>query len=340
MNALFQSSHLVGEPPAGRFMVLDQFGVIDVSGTEAASFLHNQLTNDVEGLDGATARLAGYCSPKGRLLASLLYWRQEQAVRLMVASDLLEITRKRLSMFVLRAKAKLVDVSDQVALIGFAGDVTGALARIFDVLPDGVHGKVEGPSGVLIRLPDARDQARYLWAADAASVGTHLSELHATLKQEPSSVWDWLEIQAGEPRIVGATTERFVPQMVNFELLGAVNFKKGCYPGQEVVARSQYRGTVKRRALLAHADHAAPGDEVFDGADPSQPCGMIINAAPAPGGGFDCLVELKLASRNATVHVGLADGPTLHFLPLPYLLPEPATEPVPSVPGNHAPDLA
>jgi folate-binding Fe-S cluster repair protein YgfZ len=109
---------------------------------------------------------------------------------------------------------------------------------------------------------------------------------------------------------------------VNFDVLGAVNFKKGCYPGQEIVARSQYRGTLKRRTALAHAESANPGDEVFHSDDPGQPCGMVINVAPARDGGVDCLVEIKLAALDhGAVHVGSSDGPALAFLPLPYAFP-------------------
>ncbi len=110
--------------------------------------------------------------------------------------------------------------------------------------------------------------------------------------------------------------------MVNFDVLGGVNFKKGCYPGQEVVARSQYRGTIKRRTSLAHAETAKPGDELFHSDDPGQPCGLVVNVAPAPGGGVDALVEIKLAAlEQGSVHVGAADGPALKFSPLPYALP-------------------
>jgi tRNA-modifying protein YgfZ len=110
--------------------------------------------------------------------------------------------------------------------------------------------------------------------------------------------------------------------MVNFDVLGGINFKKGCYPGQEIVARSQYRGTIKRRTALAHGAAATPGAELFHSADPGQPCGMVINVAAAPNGGVDCLVEIKLtALDNGAVHVGAADGPALEFLPLPYAYP-------------------
>jgi folate-binding protein YgfZ len=139
-------------------------------------------------------------------------------------------------------------------------------------------------------------------------------------------VWDWLDIRAGEPRITQPVVEQFVPQMVNFDVLGGVNFRKGCYPGQEVVARSQYRGTIKRRTALANVagelDTVLPGAEVFHSGDPGQPCGMVVNAASAPDGGVDVLVEVKLAAlETGSVHLGAAEGPALTFLPLPYALP-------------------
>ncbi|VWB72861.1 folate-binding protein YgfZ [Burkholderia arboris] len=307
-------------------MPLPQFGVIDVAGDDAATFLHSQLTNDIEHLDAASARLSGYCSPKGRLLGSFLTWRAGHGVRLLVSKDVQPAVQKRLSMFVLRAKAKLTDASDTLAVAGFAGDVRDALSGIFDALPDGVHVKVDGPAGALIRVPDAAGRKRYLWIGPRAEVEARLAALAGTLPVVSPAVWDWLDVRAGEPRITQPAVEQFVPQMVNFDVIGAVNFRKGCYPGQEIVARSQYRGTIKRRTALAHVagelDTVHAGVELFHSDDPGQPCGMIVNAAAAPAGGVDALVEIKLAALdNGTVHLGSADGPVLAFDALPYAWP-------------------
>ncbi|ASL42330.1 tRNA-modifying protein YgfZ [Burkholderia sp. AD24] len=310
----------------GAYMPLTQFGVIDTIGDDAASFLHGQLTNDTQHLDAANARLAGYCSAKGRLLASFLTWRSGEAIRLLVSKDVQAAVQKRLSMFVLRAKAKLVDASGEVAVIGLAGDVRHALSGVFDALPDGVHVKVDGPAGSLIRVPDALERLRYLWIGPKAQIEAHLPALEGKLKRVSPAVWDWLDIRAGEPRITQPVVEQFVPQMVNFDVLGAVNFRKGCYPGQEVVARSQYRGTIKRRTSLANVagelDTVKAGAELFHSDDPGQPCGMVVNAASAPDGGVDLLVEIKLAAlENGSVHLGSAEGAALRFLALPYGLP-------------------
>ncbi|MCA7998959.1 CAF17-like 4Fe-4S cluster assembly/insertion protein YgfZ [Burkholderia metallica] len=307
-------------------MPLPQFGVIDVAGDDAATFLHSQLTNDIEHLDAASARLSGYCSPKGRLLGSFLTWRAGHGVRLLVSKDVQPAVQKRLSMFVLRAKAKLTDASDTLAVVGFAGDVRDALSGIFDALPDGVHVKVDGPAGTLIRVPDAAGRKRYLWIGPRAEVDARVAALGNTLPIVSPAVWDWLDIRAGEPRITQPAVEQFVPQMINFDVIGAVNFRKGCYPGQEVVARSQYRGTIKRRTALAHVagdtDTVHAGVELFHSDDPGQPCGMVVNAAAAPAGGVDALVEIKLAALDSgTVHLGSADGPALTFDTLPYAWP-------------------
>jgi tRNA-modifying protein YgfZ len=310
----------------GAYMPLTQFGVIDATGDDAASFLHGQLTNDTQHLDTANARLAGYCSAKGRLLASFLTWRSGDTIRLLLSKDVQAAVQKRLSMFILRAKAKLADTSGELAVIGLAGDVRKALSTVFDALPDGVHVQVDGAAGSLIRVPDALERLRYLWIGPKAQVEALLPSLNDKLKRVSPAVWDWLDIRAGEPRITQPVVEQFVPQMVNFDVLGAVNFRKGCYPGQEVVARSQYRGTIKRRTSLANVDgelaDVRPGAELFHSDDPGQPCGMIVNAASAQGGGVDLLVETKLAAlESGSVHLGAADGPALRFLTLPYGLP-------------------
>ncbi|WP_414451748.1 folate-binding protein YgfZ [Burkholderia sp. 22PA0099] len=309
----------------GAYAALPQFGIIDVAGDDAATFLHSQLTNDVEHLDAASVRLAGYCSPKGRLLASFTTWRSANGVRLLVSKDIQPAVQKRLSMFVLRAKAKLGDAAELVAT-GFAGDVREALSGLFEALPDGVHTKLDGPAGTLMRLPDAADRPRYLWIATREQFDAAAPALDGKLARVSPAVWDWLEIRAAEPRITQPVVEQFVPQMVNYDVIGAVNFRKGCYPGQEIVARSQYRGTIKRRTALVHAEvepnTARPGTELFHSEDPGQPCGMIVNAAASPEGGIDALVEIKLAAQEGgSVHLGAADGPALRFLPLPYALP-------------------
>ncbi|GAB3376780.1 folate-binding protein YgfZ [Massilia agri] len=301
-------------------------GLIAVQGEDAASFLHNQLTNDVEHLGRNEARLAGYCTPKGRLQATFLVWRDPDTVFLQLPRAIQAPLQKRLSMFVLRAKAKLRDATTEApfaAVLGLGGaKAETALRRHVATLPDAPYGKVEGEFGTVIRLLDAFKAPRYLWLATVEAASGALPALAGELALGGTQAWQLAAIHAGVPQIAAATQEQFVPQMVNLELLGGVNFKKGCYPGQEIVARSQYLGKLKRRTALATVANPAAraGDEVYSMEDPGQPCGMVVNAAPNGLGGADLLVELKLGALGEDVRHGAAGGPALRFEQMPYHL--------------------
>lgn len=306
-----------GAAALGGATLLTHLGVIAADGDDAASFLHGQLTQDIAHLGPGEARLAGYCSPKGRLLASFVAWQQAPgAIRLLCSADLLAPTVKRLGMFVLRAKAKLRDASGELRVTGLAGQDT--LTRAGLPLPAAAWQctAIDGGATV-IRLPDVHGLPRVLHVAPADA--PPLPEL-PTL---PLPGWQWLEVESGVPLIVAAVVEQFVPQMINFEAVGGVHFQKGCYPGQEVVARSQYRGTLKRRGFLVRCDEPlAAGQELFHSDDPGQPAGMVVNAAPGPDGRWSALAELKLAAvESGTLHAGSLQGPRLALATLPYPLP-------------------
>ena len=294
---------------------LADWGLMRAQGADAASFLHGQLTQDMQQLDARSARLAGYCTAKGRLLASLLVWRGgSDEILLACSADVLPATLKRLSMYVLRAKCQLSDTSESLALYGLAGPA--ATAWLGTQAPAAVWQCSAAAGGQAIRLPDAAGLLRYLVVAASDGPAPALPAL-------PTEAWAWLEVMSGVPRIVAATVEQFVPQMVNFELIGGVNFQKGCYPGQEIVARSQYRGSAKRRAFVFEVDAPAqPGQEVFHSADAEQPAGMVVNAA-AWAGSQRALVEVKLAALEAgSLHLGAAGGPPLRRLAeQPYPVP-------------------
>ena len=291
---------------------LSHLGVIRVAGEDAAQFLHGQLTQDFSLLGLSEARLAAFCSAKGRMQASFYGFKRSHTEILLVCSqDILDANLKRLSMFVLRAKVKLTDASGDYALFGLAGDALDSIA-------DGSQAawtKIDIGNANVIYLYPADDVRRALWiapAGEAAPAGAVLS----------AQDWSWGEVRSGIAMISAPIVEAFVPQMLNYESVGGVNFKKGCYPGQEVVARSQFRGTLKRRAYRVHAD--APmkaGDEVFQAELESQPCGLIAQAAPAPGGGFDAIVSAQVAAVQAgRLHLGAVSGPALVVAPPPYPL--------------------
>lgn len=308
----------------GFVAALTDQGLIAFTGEESASFLHSQLTNDVEHLGLGDVRLAGYCSPKGRMLASFLMWRNEESVFLQLPRAIQPAVQKRLQMFILRAKTKPADVSEQYVTLALGGaDAEAVLQNWFDVLPAKPFSKIDHPLGTVVRVADAFGAPRYQWLTTAETASIAAPVLKERLVVGGNEAWRLSEIHAGVPQVGSGTQEQFVPQMVNFELLGGVNFKKGCYPGQEIVARSQYLGKLKRRTALATiADaSAAPGAEVFSPADPEQPCGMVVNTAHNGQGGVDALVEMKLEALEAgDVRFGSASGPALQFLPLPYAL--------------------
>lgn len=308
-------------------------GLIAATGDDAATFLHGQLTNDVVKLLPGEVRLAGYCTPKGRLQATMLMWRTAptpevpaSAIYLLLPRAVQPAFQKRLSMFVMRAKAKLQDATHDerhAAVIGFGGaKASSTLLPHVGTLPSTPGAVVESPKGTVLRLADAFGAPRYLWLTDAATAQAAMPALTAALALGGNDAWELSGIHAGIAQVTPATFEQFVPQMINYELVGGVNFKKGCYPGQEIVARSQYLGKLKRRTTLATiADPtAAAGQELFSSADPTQPCGMVVNAAPNGAGGVDALVEVKLDALEQEVHLGSTAGARAEFRAMPYAL--------------------
>ena len=286
-------------------------GVIRAVGEEAAKFLHGQLTHDVVLLDPLHARLASFCSPKGRMLASfVVFKRSEDEILLVCDAALLPATLKRLSMFVMRAKAKLSDASGEVAVWGLAGSAVPAdlPAEPWSLLTDASGAQV-------VRLYPGEGVARALWVAAADVPDPQGPVLTA-------DQWAWLEVMSGVAPVTAPITEAFVPQMLNHESVGGVNFQKGCYPGQEVVARSQFRGSLKRRAYrVACAEALTVGQDVFHDSDAEQPCGQVAAAAPHPADGWSAIVSMQTQAASAGhLHAGSASGPELRVLPLPYPL--------------------
>ena len=292
---------------------LPHLGVIRVEGEDAASFLQGQLTQDFALLDLQHARLAAFLSAKGRMQASFIGFKRSGTEILLVCSrDLLAATLKRLSMFVLRAKARLTDVTADFALFGLVGNAINTVADC--ALP--AWTKTDSGAASIVHLYPADGQPRALWVAPAGTPAPEGPALDPAL-------WLWSEVRSGIATLSAPVVDAFVPQMLNYESVGGVNFKKGCYPGQEVVARSQFRGTLKRRAYVGHAGAPiAAGAEIFHTSDHEQPCGTVVQAAPAPAGGMDAIVSLQIAAAGDVLRVGAPDGVPLTLGPLPYALLE------------------
>lgn len=288
---------------------LDHLGVIQIDGEDAAKFIHGQLTHDFSLLDHNSARLAAFCSAKGRMQASFIGFKRPAGEILLVCSkDLLAPTLKRLSMFVMRAKAKLSDASERYAVYGLAGNAIKNIA--IGAVP--AWAKADFGAESVVQLYPADGTPRQLWVAPMGTARPQ-GETMAL------DTWQWSEARSGVATVSQPVFEAFVPQMLNYESVGGVNFKKGCYPGQEVVARSQFRGTLKRRAFVVHSPGTLQaGQEVYIPVDPSQPVGTVVQAASAPGGGMDAIVSLQLAALESGPL--LAAEAVLQLLPLPYPL--------------------
>lgn len=297
--------------------VVDQ-GLIRASGADAAEFLHNLVTNDIKGITAQNSRLAGLCTAKGRLLALFLVWRDGEDFLLMLPQEILPAILKKLSMYVLRSKVKLSDASGERALIGIAtGDGGEPIAGLgLAGLPLRGLAAISGGQG--IRL----DSNRWLLAVSPDQAMSAWKQWRTLARPVGLAAWNWLEIAQGQARVLAGTQEAFVPQMLNLELpaVAGVSFTKGCYPGQEIVARTQYLGKVKRRTFRARMDGAAaPGTHVFSPETGDQHCGAIVSLAPSPDGGHECLVCVQIGARESgEVRVGAPDGERLAFLPLPY----------------------
>lgn len=289
---------------------ISHLGIIRVQGDDAASFLHGQLTNDFVLLDQQHARLAAFCSAKGRMQASFIgFKRAPDDILLICSQDLLTRTLKRLSMFVLRAKTKLTDASADFQLFGLIGNAVPATEA-----PWTLHTQADGSH--LVHLYPAAGQPRALLVAP---VGTPAPQGTALTSEQ----WLWTEVASGIAMVSEPVFELFVPQMLNYESVGGVNFKKGCYPGQEVVARSQFRGTLKRRAYIVHADQPLnAGQEVFAASDAEQATGTVVQAAPAPQGGWDAIVSMQIQSAQEALTAGSPEGVALTVQSLPYALLE------------------
>ena len=298
---------------------LAQFGLIEFTGPDAQGFLHNQLTCDVANLAVGRSTYGAYCTPKGRALASFLLWRTAERFYMMLPAALCDSTHKLLSKYILRAKVKAADVSQSWRLIGASGAEAHAVsASAAGEAPPGINEVAESLDAMVVRLADDR----HLIAARPDKAQLLLASAHQKTGPE---YWDWLQIRAGVPTILPATQEAFVPQMLNLDALGGVSLSKGCYPGQEIVARMHYRGTLKQRmvlAKLASAELAQPDDKLYSPAFGEQACGTVVNAARSPEGGCDLLAVLQIAAaEKGDIHWKSAGGPRLSLLPLPYALP-------------------
>ncbi|MDQ6621663.1 MAG: folate-binding protein [Pseudomonadota bacterium] len=305
---------------------LPELSVLAIAGQDATTFLQGQLSNDVRRVSAGAWQHTSYNSPKGRMLATIVLWGGEEGYRAVMPADLAESVRKRLSLYVLRAKVTVTDQSDSVAIVGIAGPTVDITARE-------IWGSVPGPGMVLRHgstsvLGLARDRLLVITPLiDAPDLRTRLG---AHAQAAGSDTWNWLTVRAGLPVITSATQDLFVAQTANLDALQGISFDKGCYTGQEIIARTQYLGRLKERLYAWHCDAGAlaAGTRLYSGVFGDQACGTVVNAAQSPNGGVDLLAIVQTSAAEAhDVRLGSLDGPQLVPLPLPYELPQSSPAP-------------
>lgn len=286
---------------------LDDFALLRFSGEDATSFLHGQLTCDVKALKPGVSSYGGYCTPKGRLLATFLLWPDNDGYNLLLPSAQADAVLKRLSMYILRSKVKVAMLSPGHIAAGLSPQDAGWLRDALGIeCPESVHRVSFGEAGCAISLPGERLLA--VVAADRVSAAVD------------DGRWARADIAAGIPFILPATREEFVPQMVNLDLIGALSYSKGCYPGQEIVARTHYLGRLKQRMYRAAAGAPArPGDRLYCAELGEQSAGMIVSAIASGSGQWDVLAVLQTSNaRSASYHLGSLQGAPLKISNLPY----------------------
>ncbi len=303
---------------------LSQLGIIEVKGGESDQFLQGQLTSNIRQLTPTTGQLSSYCSPKGRMLALMRLFKRDDSTFMLLPDEILEPTLKRLNMFVMRAQVELANVGERWVWFGISGpDATAALAQHLDT-PRQEGDAVISQDDVTILSLSAYQQ-RFIIFSSAEKAEAIWASLDNTFSTAAHTQWDLLDIHVGLPKIEAATTELFIPQMVNLDILNGVNFKKGCYTGQEVIARMHYLGKLKRRMYRAHVetdDQPRPGDEIASPQSSSgQGAGKIVTAAPAPEGGYELLIVAEIeAAESGQLHLKERSDKILAIKTLPYLV--------------------
>ncbi|MCU7905885.1 MAG: folate-binding protein YgfZ [Candidatus Thiodiazotropha sp. (ex Epidulcina cf. delphinae)] len=299
---------------------LSHYGLIRVEGEDAEPFLQGQMTNDMRQVTATHSNLAAWCNAKGRMLAGFRCFRRGEAFYLQTPLENLSLVLRRLKLYVLRSKVDITDAGDDLVRIGCTGVCAEALLQpFFDERPQQVNGVRQQDRMTLIRLPGADPRFEVIGPTEQLLEIWRTAEGRALRMDE--DFWALQEIRAGIPTLFQSTSETFVPQMTNMQLIDGVSFTKGCYTGQEVVARMQYLGKLKRRMYLAHVDTTtlpSPGDELFArGSASGQGAGKIVDAR-ANGGGYDLLAVIEIAGAEEDEVCLGENGPRLKILNLPY----------------------
>jgi len=301
---------------------LSHYALLEISGADARAFLHSQLINDIQSLDADQSQLNAYCNPKGRVIANFRVFRRDNQYYLRYPGELTHSLSKRLGMYIMRSKVELNDVSDEFARFGYAGATADkALAEVVDNIPETVNGVSMHEKLQIIRVQGITPS--YELYGDAATLQGIWEKLDVHAAPIGAMAWDLIEVLAGIANIVEKTSEQFVPQMLNYQAIGSLSFTKGCYPGQEIVARMHYLGKLKKRLYLARVRSDQPPEVLqalfSDKSARGAKAGNIVNVARHPDGDYAVLAVIQISDADsAAIRLGQTDGPLLEIQELPY----------------------
>lgn len=301
---------------------LSNYGVLRVSGSDANTFLQGQLTNDIRVVGETSSTLSALCSPKGRVLANFRILQKDTDYLLIMPIEQVAIVLKRLRLFVLMSKVTLEDASNEYSHLGIAGpQCEQVLAKAFSLTPLPVNHVVQIDEVLIVRVPGVIP--RYELHGTSADLMPIWSMLRAKTIPVGTALWQLWNIRAGFPTIFPSTADSFVPQMINYQLIDGVSFKKGCYTGQEIVARMQYLGKLKRRMyrarILSDSEPQVGQDLYSEQSTSGQGSGKLVNVARAGDDCYEVLAVVEISSiKQGTIRLGDQTGPELEFLDLPY----------------------
>lgn len=300
---------------------LSHLGLIRISGDDAAAFLQNQFSNDVRNVDAAHTQLNSYSSPKGRMFAIFRLFKFENDFYMRMPAGLIEPVIKRLRMFVLMSKVKLEDAGTQLQRIGVAGPgVAEILGKHFSDIPLEIDSSSEQNGVKLIRVPG---EERFELYGPAEKLNPLIEALAQNCTPADENTWPLLDILNGIPNVYPETSEHFVPQMTNLQQVNGLNFKKGCYPGQEIVARMQYLGKLKRRMyrLIFETDILPPPGTGIVSIEngKAHEAGEIVDAR-RNGDHNTALAVLQSSSIQQELRLNDGNGVVLKVATLPYVI--------------------
>ena len=305
---------------------LSHHGLISVDGEDAADFLQGQLTNDVRDVSPNHSQLSAYCTHKGRMLANFRVFKRGDSYYLCLPQSLLESTLKRISMFILMSKVSIKDGSNSLVRIGVSGPKADQqLGDLLSELPKETDDTCQTDGYTIIRCAGA--MPRYEIYGELEPMKKLWGHLDVNAAPVGADQWEMLDIEAGIPTIYPETSEAFVPQMVNMQVINGVSFQKGCYTGQEVVARMQYLGKLKRRMFRVHIDTdeaVKPGDKLFSkGSTSGQGTGQIVTAQIDSDGGYSALAVIDISdAEKGELLLHDENGPSITVQSLPYTIEE------------------